>query len=285
MEPELPKAINFYPEYKEWYYKIIKEFSYDEKMDIFARDKLLEILQESPSFSNFNQNATELRKIIQKKKFISIFGCGPSLEDVMNRIIENNELDLLRNSTIISADGAAVYLDEIGLRSNLIFTDLDGIPLEDFSRYVDKTDFMVVHAHGDNIRKLNKISEILKKSRNIIGTTQVEPESIILNPGGFTDGDRIVFFVKNLLLPTQIRFLIGMDFGNNIGRYSKPEFTKNQRATLSKVKKLEYAKNLLEWILKNTKTKTYFVGSEIISSVFQYIYPSKYIRFLKGESV
>ncbi len=285
MEPELPKAINFYPEYKEWYYKIIKEFSYDEKMDIFARDELLEILQESPSFTQFTQNALKLRELIQKKKFISIFGCGPSLEDVLNRIIENNELNLLKNSTIISADGAAVFLDEIGLRSNLIFTDLDGIPLEDFSRYVDKTDFMVVHAHGDNIRKLNKVSEILKKSKNIIGTTQVEPESIILNPGGFTDGDRIVFFIKNLLIPSQIQFLIGMDFGNIVGRYSKPDISKNERATLSKVKKLEYAKKLLEWILKNSKNKTYFVGSEIISSIFQYIYPSKYIRILKGESV
>lgn len=283
MEPEFTEIVNDFPNFKDWYDRIIKEFNFEESQDEYARDLLLEFLQNSQSFKNFNNNTVKLKNLIQKSEIISIFGCGPSLEKVIENIERENALNLLKNHLIISADGAALFLDEIGLKSNIIFTDLDGIPLDKFSHFLNKTDFMIIHAHGDNISKLRYIEDFIKSSQNIIGTTQVEPKSIILNPSGFTDGDRIVFFLNNLLLPHQKLFLIGMDFGEIIGRYSKPDQSRNQRGSLSKVKKLQYAQKLLEWNQRKLKNEMFFVGSNIVSDKFKYLYIYKFVKILKGE--
>ena len=98
--------------------------------------------------------------------------------------------------------------------------------------------------------------------KKIIGTTQVEPIKDILNPGGFTDGDRILYFIKSFLKPHHRIFLIGMDFNNIIGRYSKPELSKNQKAPPLKLKKLQYAIKLIDWFRTRIGNEIYFVNSK-----------------------
>ena len=50
---------------------------------------------------------------------------------------------------------------------------------------------IVVHAHGDNIDKLEKY---VKNLKNILGSTQTtEKFKFLINYGGFTDGDSYNF--------------------------------------------------------------------------------------------
>jgi len=283
MNTSIIKTINFFSEFREWYYKIIKDFNFNERQDKFARDLLLDIMLNTENNENFYQNLENIKILIQKSEFISIFGCGPSLEKTFEKIITHNKMKFPINQLIISADGAAVFLDENKINSNLIFTDLDGIPPNKFYYFLERSNYMIIHGHGDNIENLKKISNVVKKAKKIICTTQSEPISIILNPGGFTDGDRAFYFLKNFLLPHQKIFFIGMDFGNIIGKYSKPEYLKNQKGTPIKLKKLQYAKKLLEWIMKYIKNDVYFVNSKITSRYIQTISTSAYLDFVKKK--
>ena len=70
---------------------------------------------------------------------------------------------------------------------------MDGITIKEF-QYAS---FNIIHAHGDNIKNLKLFKNEIIKFKNIIGTTQVEPDRNLVNPGGFTDGDRILYFLKH----------------------------------------------------------------------------------------
>jgi len=174
---------------------------------------------------------------------------------------------LFNNCVNLAADGASVLLKEVGIPIDAIFTDLDGITKSEFNY----SDFVLVHAHGDNMDKLKEFKEDILNFKNIIGTTQVKSLNNIINAGGFTDGDRILYFLRSLLLPEQNLFLIGMDFGEKIGKYSKPEMADNLKTNPIKLKKLQYAVELIEMIIKKIKNEIYFVNSNVISKKFKYI--------------
>ncbi|MFX1354641.1 MAG: hypothetical protein ACFFGP_11810, partial [Promethearchaeota archaeon] len=140
---------------------------------------------------------------------------------------------------------------------DIIFTDLDGITKTEFSY----SEFIIVHAHGDNINKLQEFEKSISDFKNIIGTTQVEPIESIINPGGFTDGDRILFFIRPFLNSNHKIYLVGMDFDKIIGKYSKIDKSSNFIASKVKRRKLRYAKYLIEWIQKELPCSIYFVNS------------------------
>ena len=99
-----------------------------------------------------------------------------------------------------------------------------------------------------------------------------------MNPGGFTDGDRILYFIHKLIKPLQKLYFIGMDFDNIIGKYSKLNIKKNQEGTKSKIKKLQYGIELLEWIKTRIKNEVYVVNSKIFSEKFNYISVSDLLK-------
>ena len=159
--------------------------------------------------------------------------------------MRSKEKKIFNECINLAADGASIYLKNKGIPLHGIFTDLDGITNNEFNY----ADFMFIHAHGDNIAELREFEKEILNSKNIIGTTQVEPLDNMINAGGFTDGDRIFYFLRSLLSPDQILFLIGMDFGKTIGKYSKPEITNDEIGDSIKIKKLQYALELIEWFL------------------------------------
>ncbi len=120
-------------------------------------------------------------------------------------------------------------------------------------------------------RKLKVFENDIRGFENIIGTTQVEPVSNVINPGGFTDGDRILYFLRSLLDPKHIIYLIGMDFSNVIGKYSKPEIKENKVGDDIKIKKLSYAVQLLEWLFERIDNPIYFLNSKKVSERFDYL--------------
>ena len=263
----IKNRIDFYVEFKEWYLKIIKEFDFNPKKDQEARDYLSNILSTKSKDWSLELILNSFNEVIQSKSIIIIYGCGPSLEESVKFLLNNEPEHLFDKSINLAADGASVLLKKNKIPLDGIFTDLDGISKTEFNY----ADFIIVHAHGDNINKLNSFKNDIIKLKNIIGTTQSEPVHNVINPGGFTDGDRILFFLRSLLFPYHKLYLIGMDFNNIIGKYSKPDIIENKEGNPVKIKKLQFAVQLLIWILERVENQVYFVNSEVISEKFNYL--------------
>ena len=62
-----------------------------------------------------------------------------------------------------------------------------------------------------------------------------------------------------------------MDFNNIVGKYSKPDIIENKEGNPVKIKKLQFAVQLLIWILERVENQVYFVNSEVISEKFNYL--------------
>jgi len=174
-------------------------------------------------------------------KNVIVAGAGPSLEDSIAKISS------LKQFTVIAADGASQALIENKIRPDIVVTDLDGS--HEHLLQADKMgSIMVVHAHGDNV---NLMRNLMPKMKNCIGTTQIKPLHNVYNFGGFTDGDRAVFLANEFKARNIV--LVGMDFGEKIGRYSK---TSVKDAKL-KIAKLAIGKELLEWLSTFSSSKLY----------------------------
>ena len=214
--------------WKTQFNEIRKEFGYLEKDDLISVKKLDSILKGKNS-------KKQLQKII-KGKTVFIIGAGPSLTKSLKHIKNS------KNVVKIVADGAVKALIEKNIKPDILVTDLDG-DLESIEK-IGKTKIpIIVHAHGDNYEKL----EIVKKLKNVVGSTQTGKLGKIENFGGFTDGDRCVFLAE--YFDARKIVLIGMDFGQKIGKYSKQRIADRK----TKIKKLKFGKRIVEWL--GTKSK------------------------------
>ena len=212
--------------------EIRREFGYKETDDFLSAKKLDSLLKKK-----------FLKKQLQnmiKGKTVFIIGAGPSLSKSLVHIKK------CKNITKIVADGAVRALLEKDIRPDILVTDLDG-DLDSIKKIGRTKIPILVHAHGDNYDKL----EVVKMISNVVGTTQTEEVGKIKNFGGFTDGDRCVF-LANFFNAKKI-VLVGMDFGQIIGKYSKHEITNRK----IKIKKLKFGKMILEWFATKSKVDLY----------------------------
>jgi len=212
--------------------EIRREFGYKETDDFLSAKKLDSLLKKK-IFKKQLQN-----RITGKTVFI--IGAGPSLSKSLVHIKK------CKNITKIVADGAVRALLEKDIRPDILVTDLDG-DLDSIKKIGRTKIPILVHAHGDNYDKL----EVVKMISNVVGTTQTEEVGKIKNFGGFTDGDRCVF-LANFFNAKKI-VLVGMDFGQIIGKYSKHKVTNRK----TKIKKLKFGKMILEWFATKSKADLY----------------------------
>ena len=220
------------------YLSILKKLNYSEQKDKESALILDSILKKTNTIE-------KLKKTIQGKT-VFVIGSGPSLA------IAIPKLKKLEKSIKIAADSSLKPLIDNGIFPDIVVTDLDGD--EDAIKKISKTkSIFVVHAHGDNIEKL----QMVKKIKNCIGTTQTNPFNKIQNFGGFTDGDRGVFLASHFDAKKIILF--GMDFGNQIGKFSNTK--KSDRET--KLKKLEIGRDLLIWLSTITKSELFTTSKPI----------------------
>ncbi|MHA2036873.1 MAG: 6-hydroxymethylpterin diphosphokinase MptE-like protein [Promethearchaeota archaeon] len=278
MYSTLKDKLNFFSEFKEWYIRIKEEFNFDYQKDLKSRDLLSRVFKRKTQQWELNKILKSFNERILFKPAILIYGCGPSLEDTVNKILKTKGNTFFENFVNLAADGASVLLKEKNIQIDAIFTDLDGISKKEFNY----SRFNIIHAHGDNIEKIRQFEDEIINFQNVIGTTQVEPRNNIINPGGFTDGDRILFFLRSLIKPDQELFLIGMDFKNIVGRYSKLEFEHNQEGSRIKKKKLQFALELISWVQSKLKNDLFFVNSENVNNQFDYISIEDFYRILKS---
>jgi uncharacterized Rossmann fold enzyme len=267
MNSKLIDQINFYDEFRDYYFQIINDLKFDYNKDCESRDLLSEILLKKGDEYNLGQILELFSSHVLDKMLVLIYGCGPSLEETVDWLLKEFGFGFFKKCLNFAADGASIFLREKNIPVDAIFTDLDGVTEDEFNYSI----FNIVHAHGDNIDKLKHFKEDIISFENIIGTTQVEPVVNIINPGGFTDGDRVLYFLRSLLHPWHNIYFIGMDFSNVIGKYSKPDMIEHKEGTSLKQKKLSYAVELLEWLLDGIDNEIYFLNSKRISHKFNYL--------------
>ncbi len=275
MGSKLKDQLNFHKEFKNWYDQIKKDFKFNYQKDCEARDYLSQIFLNKIQNWELNDVLILFKKKILTKPSLLVFGCGPSLEKTVEIILKKKGGIFFEDFIILAADGSSILLREKGIKIDAIFTDLDGITKKEFNY----TSFNIIHAHGDNIEKLQYFEEDIIKFENVIGTTQVEPITNLINPGGFTDGDRILFFLRTLISPFHRLFLIGMDFGSIVGKYSKINIKENQEADSVKLKKLHYALKVIKWLKIMIKNPIYFVNSENIPEDFTNLSIEEFLNF------
>ncbi len=168
----------------------------------------------------------DLLELIRGKS-VAVVGAGPSLSS-LSRVTED---------VVVAADGASRFLEEHLKVPDVVVTDLDGIMKPNGGS------IYVVHAHGDNMDKLERVSEFKK----VIGTCQVANTGRAKLYGGFTDGDRAVLL--SLIAGASFVKLYSMDLESDlIGMYSKPYFKENAPMTSRKKIKLNIAKEVLYMI-------------------------------------
>ena len=200
--------------WKTRYLSILKELKYSEKKDKESAIILDSILRKT-------KNIEKIEKLIQGNT-VFVIGSGPSLSFAIPK------LKKFKKSIKIAADSSLKPLIDNGIIPDIIVTDLDGDE-NTIKKISKKKSIFVVHAHGDNIEKL----QMVKKIENCIGTTQTEPFNKIQNFGGFTDGDRGVFLASHFNAKKIILF--GMDFGTRIGKFSNTKKS-DRKIKLKKLK-------------------------------------------------
>ena len=228
-----------YKEYKIIYEKITKNLGIQVKDDEKASNILDKLLQNRNLIS-----VDDLENLIDGKEVI-VFGAGPSLETSLY-----SHKKEYKNKIKIAADGTTTALLKNDILPDIIITDLDG-KISDQIKANSKGSIVAIHAHGDNIDKLEEYVPKFKK--NLVGTTQINPEPYnnLHNFFGFTDGDRAIYLANHF--NAKKIDIIGFDFDGKIGKYS---FATYKDKTL-KLKKLKWCKYFIDLLKKENKNIQY----------------------------
>ena len=220
--------------WEEWYDRILDDFSFSRYDDELSAKLLDEKISEKGKF--------DLSHIGFPHQCI-VFGAGPSIK---KHIAYLKSTENLEEYILIAADGTTTALLEEDIIPDIIVTDLDG-NMDDIIKSNRLKSIVYVHAHGDN---MDKIEEYLDKLDKIIPTCQCKAFGNLENYGGFTDGDRAVYIAIYSLKVNKI-ILAGMDFGSIITSYSRPEIgCELKQADEFKKKKLDYAQKLINSLKK-----------------------------------
>ena len=224
--------------WEKYYTEILDDFGFSRKNDEESAKLLDEILSTEGCLT-----LEDLKGFVDFSDKFIIFGAGPSLKEHVLFLKENYDL---RDYVLVAADGATTALIEQKIAPDIVATDLDG-NLDDIMLANVRGANIAIHAHGDNIEKIAGLTQFFT---SVLGTTQAQPAGNLYNFGGFTDGDRALFLAV-ALNAGQIT-LAGMDFGDIVTRYSRPNIESDTaEADEFKKKKLIYAERLTQWVIDN----------------------------------
>ena len=163
--------------YEEWrpaYEAILAAFGYGEAGDRRGRDALLAALGDGRPLTVED---------LELSGIVAVCGAGPSLAE---------ELSVPRRAdAVVAASTAVDVLQEAGVAVDCMVTDLDKNPDTTRELAADGTP-VAVHGHGDNVDAVRRVVTDLEPA-TVLPTTQTEPRPPVVNPGGFTDGDRAAF--------------------------------------------------------------------------------------------
>ena len=224
--------------WEKYYKEILDDFGFSRSRDEESAKLLDEILSTEGCLT-----LDDLSQIVGFSDKYIVFGAGPSLKKHIQMLKKDYDL---KDYVLVAADGATTAMIEERIVPDIVATDLDGT-IDDILLANIRGANIVIHAHGDNI---DKIASLTSFFNNVVGTTQAQPVGNLYNFGGFSDGDRAIFLA--VALGAREITLAGMDFGNVVTKYSRPNIeTDLAPADDFKRKKLEYAEMLTQWIIDN----------------------------------
>jgi len=228
--------------WEKYYTEILEDFGFSRKNDEESAKLLDEILSTEGCLT-----LEDLKGFVDFSDKFIVFGAGPSLKEHVKFLKENYDL---KDYVLVAADGATTALIEERIAPDIVATDLDG-NLDDILLANFRGANIAIHAHGDNIDKIARLTPFFT---SVIGTTQAQPVGNLYNFGGFTDGDRALFLA--VALDASEITLAGMDFGETVTRYSRPNIkTDLAQADDFKKKKLMYAEKFTQWIIDNENVR------------------------------
>ena len=221
-------------QFDEWrpaYEAILADFGYDRVSDERARDELATIVgHPSDADEGVRESQPGRRAIhplglpdLQLAGTVAICGAAPSLAEELSIPADADR--------VVAASTAAVVLREAGIGVDCMVTDLDGDPATARSLTAAGTP-VAVHAHGDNLAAIREHVPRFEVGA-VLPTTQAAPRGPVVNPGGFTDGDRAAFLADE----------VGADRLVFAGwRFDDPA------VDAAKARKLLWAERLLHWL-------------------------------------
>ena len=218
--------------WEKYYTEILDDFGFSRENDEESAKLLDEILSTEGCIT-----LEDLKGFVDFSDKFIVFGAGPSLREHVKYLKENYDL---KDYVLVAADGATTALIEQRIAPDIVATDLDG-NLDDILLANVRGANVAIHAHGDNIEKIASLTPFFT---SVLGTTQAQPIGNLYNFGGFTDGDRAMFLA--VALNAEEIILAGMDFGDVVTRYSRPNIeTDTAKADEFKRKKLAYGEKLI----------------------------------------
>ena len=224
--------------WEKYYKEILDDFGFSRENDEKSAKLLDEILSTEGCLT-----LEDLKGFVDFSDKFIVFGAGPSLKEHVKFLMENYDL---KDYVLVAADGATTALVDERIAPDIVATDLDG-NLDDILLANFRGANVAIHAHGDNMDKIAKLTPFFT---SVLGTTQSQPVGNLYNFGGFTDGDRAMFLA--VALGAEEITLAGMDFGDIVTRYSRPNIeTEIAQADDFKKKKLGYAEKFAQWIEDN----------------------------------
>ena len=224
--------------WEKYYTEILDDFGFSREKDEESAHLLDEILSTEGCLT-----LNDLGEIVGFSDSYIVFGAGPSIKEHIKMLKEDYDL---RDYVLVAADGATTAMIEEKIVPDIVATDLDG-NIDDILLANLRGANIVIHAHGDNMERIASLSSFFN---NVLGTTQAQSVGNLYNFGGFTDGDRAIFLAV-ALGASQIT-LAGMDFGDIVTKYSRPNLPDILgQADEFKKKKLMYAEKFTNWIIEN----------------------------------
>ncbi|MHA1686709.1 MAG: 6-hydroxymethylpterin diphosphokinase MptE-like protein [Candidatus Heimdallarchaeaceae archaeon] len=217
-----------------WYPNICKYLDINPNEDMTALKNITQNYRSSIS-------PTKLSNLL-KNRIVYLVAPGYTIEEHEKELI-----DLVRKSkgkaTVISVDGATTIFFKHDIIPDIIVSDLDGNV--EHQIYAQKAgSILLVHVHGDNKETLEKYLPEISKMDFML-TTQTRPINTAYNFYGFSDGDRAVSLCKYFNAREAV--LIGYDFGDKIGFYSKKTEIESKEFLLRKMKKFVIAQSVINW--------------------------------------
>ena len=224
--------------WEKYYIEILDDFGFSREGDEESAKLLDEILSTEGCLT-----LNDLGEIVGFSDKYIVFGAGPSIKEHISMLKEHYDL---KDYVLVAADGATTAMIEQKIVPDIVATDLDG-NIDDILLANLRGANIVIHAHGDNIERIASLTSFFN---NVLGTTQAQPIGNLYNFGGFTDGDRAIFLA--VALGASEITLAGMDFGDIVTKYSRPNISNAlEEADDFKKKKLRYAEKFTNWVAEN----------------------------------
>jgi 2-amino-4-hydroxy-6-hydroxymethyldihydropteridine diphosphokinase len=171
-------------EYAEWaphYERIRREFGFPMDREEAAADQLVSLL---PPAARDDPGDRVRRRL--KGRDVVVVGLAPRAGPPPLWRLPTGP----REIAVVAADGAAAVCLDAGITPTVVATDLDG-PVAAEVNANRRGSLVVVHAHGDNPEAMAEW--VPQFPGELAGSWAGPPRPALLDPGGFTDGDRSAF--------------------------------------------------------------------------------------------